>query len=188
MFKYFIPIILVILLLLPAKAEAHYNLKGIQCNDEADFVYCYYDPDPYYGSAIPRSWRPYIGLAESSWSSHSSAVDLHSVADYNDANNYIYRANWITEIALTDLYCDYDTGNVLFWAIMFNEDNNFYTDGRKFDVKTIALHEFGHVLGIDHVGFSLLPDTRAHMMYYSYTTAKPLHAHDIDALVAIYGR
>ncbi|NLY32909.1 MAG: matrixin family metalloprotease [Firmicutes bacterium] len=49
------------------------------------------------------------------------------------------------------------------------------------------LHEFGHVLGLGHVGFSLLPDTRAHMMYYTYTKAKPLHAHDIQALVAIYG-
>lgn len=184
--RYLLPVVLILLLLFSSTAEAHYTLTGFKCNDDEDFVYCYYDPSPNYGSAIPWDWRPYIGLADGAWSSHSSAVDLHSVAYYTDANNYIYRANWISEIALTEVYHD-GKGNVLFWVIMFNEDKNFYIDGKKYDVKTVALHEFGHVLGLGHVGFSLLPDTRAHMMYYTYTKAKPLHAHDIQALVAIYG-
>jgi hypothetical protein len=185
-FKYLVPTVLVLLLLFSSSAEAHYNLTGFKCNDEEDFIYCYYNPGPNYGSAIPYEWRPYIGFADRAWSSNSSAVDFGSVADSSDANNYIYRANWISEIALTDVYYN-SSGNVLFWAIMFNEDNNFHINGKKYDVKTVALHEFGHVLGIAHVGFSLLADTRAHMMYLYYTKAKPLHAHDISALKAIYG-
>lgn len=173
-----------LILLLPFKAFAHYSLTGFRLVEGEDFIYHYYDCPAQYGSPIPTSWRPFIGLAALTWSSYSSNVDLHSTTSGN-ASNSIYRANYISEIALADIY--YKDGNVFAWVIMFNERENFYP-GNKYDVKTVALHEFGHVLGLDDIGFSLLPDTRAHMMYYAYTGIKPLHAHDIEGMQSIYGK
>lgn len=175
------------LLLFSNRAFAHYNLTGYHLVEKEDFRYYYWDCPSTYGSAIPNSWRPYIGLAALAWSSNSTKVELSSTLPGPNINNCIYRANFITEIAQADVYYSSD-GNVISWFIMFNQSKSFYTDGStKYDVKTVSLHEFGHILGLDDIGFSLLPDTRAHMMYYCYTGVKPLHPQDIAGMRFIYG-
>lgn len=70
--------------------------------------------------------------------------------------------------------------------ILFNGYNHaFRSDGRNVDLQSVATHEVGHLLGLDHSNIS-----RA-TMYYAYTggtSARQLHDDDIQGVCALYPR
>jgi hypothetical protein len=64
----------------------------------------------------------------------------------------------------------------------FNTGQAFVNGGGGYDLYTVAMHEIGHALGMDH---SLVPNA---VMYASYTGAKPgLNADDAAGIQTIYG-
>jgi hypothetical protein len=66
--------------------------------------------------------------------------------------------------------------------IVFNTGQT-WREGTTYDLFTVAMHEFGHALGLDHSTTST-----ANVMYPSYTTVKSgLSADDISGIKAIYG-
>jgi len=65
--------------------------------------------------------------------------------------------------------------------IFFNTAQSWRIDGTTFDLETVAIHEFGHALGMDHSSLS------AAAMWPAYTGTKPvLTTDDIGGIRAIY--
>lgn len=178
-------LVLIICLVPLTKASAHYIVTGHL--DGADNSRYYYDdPGPLIGYPIPTAWRPYIGLAALDWSSQSSNIELYSTLD-TSGKNYVNVEHYMYETAATWMLQEAD-GTIKWYRISFNSSLNFYTDERKYNVKTVALHEFGHALGLGDIPLSMLNEDKAHIMYYAYTSTKPLHPHDIAGIIYIYGQ
>jgi hypothetical protein len=167
------------------KVYGHYSLTGDKLLNSGNHKYQYYTPSSG-GKAIPSDWRPSIGLAASDWNAQSSKIYLNVSTDTSTKTKF-YVSDYVDDIADCITFGN-DPETADYFFIRFNSSEEFYTDGRDYDVKTVALHELGHGLGLHHVGdiFSL-SDTRAHMMYYTYSSPKGLHAHDIEGLISIYG-
>jgi predicted Zn-dependent protease len=64
----------------------------------------------------------------------------------------------------------------------FNTNETFNTNGSNYDLQTVALHEFGHALGLGHSTYS----TAAMWGYYT-TKKQTLSSDDIAGIQAIYG-
>jgi len=89
-------------------------------------------------------------------------------------------------IAWVFFYCE--NGLVTEADIELDESKNWSTGasvpGTDFDVETVALHEMGHALGLDHTTES------AAVMWATLATGdskRVLHGDDIDGQIAIYG-
>ena len=66
--------------------------------------------------------------------------------------------------------------------IFFNTDQPWQTNGSGWDLETVAIHEFGHALGMAHSTVN----TAEMYAYYTYT-GQQLSTDDIQGIQAIYG-
>lgn len=72
-------------------------------------------------------------------------------------------------------------GGTLAGDIVFN-NNVLWGIGTDYDIQTVAIHEFGHALGVDHSALSTAD------MYSTYNAMKPsLTADDISGIQAVFG-
>ncbi|WP_165243735.1 matrixin family metalloprotease [Paludisphaera soli] len=72
-------------------------------------------------------------------------------------------------------------GGTLAGDIVFNSTTSWMVDAH-YDLMTVAIHEFGHALGMGH------SDIGRAVMYSYYTTVKQtLHTDDVDGIRSVYG-
>jgi len=84
-------------------------------------------------------------------------------------------------LALTTTWYYPDTGQIIECDMEFNDYHTWSTSSQ-YDVQTVALHEFGHYLHLDHSS-----DTNAVMYYLYQGIRRTLHADDIAGIRFIYG-
>lgn len=100
-------------------------------------------------------------------------------------NNFPREYGGSETIAVTLMYF-YQNCTIQEAPILFNGFNHqFKNDGRDVDLQSVATHEVGHLLGLDHSNLN-----RA-TMYYAYTggtSARKLHDDDIQGVCALYPR
>ncbi len=114
----------------------------------------------------------------------SSQEYLWDIVSFEPADEFDDR--FVIAYALLDY--DLSVGELKHCRVYFNDDKYFFTTS-SFDVQTdlgsIAVHEFGHVLGLGH---SHLPKATMYAFYFEGTTfPRDLHNDDATGLCAIYG-
>ncbi|MBP2241569.1 putative Zn-dependent protease [Cytobacillus eiseniae] len=176
-------IFIISLLSVPNQASGHFNTTGKKWN--AGYVNFYIN-----NSSLPTTFDTPITSAMRTWFNqipmntqrqYSTSAGIHF--EYSRASSHFPN----DEIAVAIVS---GTGNTIESVrILFNQNMTWTTSssGSGYHIQTVALHEIGHALGLDHVGWSLIPDTRNHVMYYTYTDVKTsLHSHDIEGIKSIY--
>ncbi len=104
-----------------------------------------------------------VSKAGNTWSSlNSSGLRLTyqgststTTHGYNGSNT----VNWTDEgdnSTLGTSYIWYSGGTILETDLVFNDYYNWSTSGSNYDVETVALHEFGHWVGLDHVSSGIM--------------------------------
>lgn len=133
-------------------------------NEYGENVSWYQEDLPVYfkiHKSVPMEWVVPIGNAAHTWNKIFGktvivlkAWDFGPEISRNDGVNVIYAPKiWPKEnedkLAITKMWW---AGNRLIETdIVFNvEFYDFSSDGSSFDIESLALHEFGHVLGLDH--------------------------------------
>ncbi len=115
-----------------------------------------------------------------------ASADIHLIwFDENDDSGYFAGASGT--IAVTPITYNVGTGAILDADIIFNgDDHSFSTDksGGTFDVQSIATHEVGHFLGLDHA--ASLASTMYPYAETARTVARSLTADDIGGVSEIY--
>lgn len=73
-------------------------------------------------------------------------------------------------------------GGTLAGDMFFNTNQSWQVNGSTYDLETVAIHEFGHALGMGHSAIA------AACMYAGYTTTRQsLNADDVSGVQSIYG-
>ncbi len=181
--KWVIPSAVFAVMTFGSVAFAHYSLAPDGAMEAPNSIkYTYALPSGSDISSIPTSWRSAIANATSPWESATGNAVAISESTSSTLKNRIYRTNLGSLVGET-LRADYDGDDIIDgFHVRYNSGYSYYTDGKQYDVETTALHEWGHVLGLDHV-FSYT----SHVMYDGYTGVKRLlHSHDIEGINAMY--
>ena len=138
----------------------------------------------YWDSSFPDSWKPSARNAMGAWNNAGADFRFYEVSCQNklyytplgSGSSTLARATW------------WYTGNYITKAtIEFNSDKSWSTSGEsgKFDVQSVATHEFGHWLSLGHSS-----NTDATMYAYidpGETKKRTLHSDDIAGIKYIYG-
>ncbi len=143
---------------------------------------------PYYVNASSARITE-INAAAGSWSNAGANFAFNYRGTHSRSGGPLY--NGTNEIMWRDLGTNnalaiasiWVAGNTIMEADMsFNTRYNWSTSGSIYDVQTVALHEFGHWVGLDH------SSTFGSIMYYQYKgTQRSLHQDDIAGIRYIYG-
>jgi len=130
-----------------------------------------------------------INAAATSWNNAGANFAFNYRGTHSRSGGPLY--NGVNEIMWRDLGTNnalaiasiWVAGNIIMEADMsFNTRYNWSTSGSIYDVQTVALHEFGHWVGLDH------SSTFGSIMYYQYKgTQRNLHQDDIAGIRYIYG-
>ncbi len=146
---------------------------------------------------FPLWWQSEILLASGTWNDPSVNADFTFVADSTSNNDWTKMTNnYITNQAITsftllfgnidgDRYCWVSASDTYF-NTRYSFDDCYDCDEDTFDVKTIALHEFGHRLILNHVSY-FAPWDHDCAMWLTHGTDRTLCDVDIDGIQAIYG-
>ena len=78
-------------------------------------------------------------------------------------------------------------GNYAPSYIHFNENYPFSTDGSAYDLESVALHEIGHVLGLEHDSLHNTAVMYPWAGYGAYGIKRSLTYEDINSLYSLYG-
>lgn len=147
---------------------------------------------PYYVNA-PAERVEEVNAAAGSWSSAGAnfafkycGTHNRSLGQMQNSKNEIMWSNLGANNALA-IAAIWVSQNVILEADMcFNTNYSWSTGGDWYggghDVQTVALHEFGHWVGLDH------SDNPGSIMYYCYKGVQhQLHADDLSGIRHIYG-
>lgn len=140
------------------------------------------------------SWKDQIRRAASVWEQVAD-LDLAEVGDngatigtgaqQGDPNFGDIRIGGYDQasgILATAFYPPPHNGGGLAGDIFFNTDPSWQINGTTYDLQTVAIHEFGHALGMGHSAIS------AAVMYAGYTgTKQALNSDDTGGIQFIYG-
>lgn len=130
-----------------------------------------------------------INAAASTWSNAGAAFDFHYAGSHSRSGQSAY--NGTNEIMWYDLGTNnalaiaslWFSGSIILETDMtFNTRYYWSTTSGIYDVQTVALHEFGHWVGLDH------SPTYGSAIYFQYKgTQHYLHSVDIAGIRSIYG-
>jgi hypothetical protein len=143
----------------------------------------YYDT-----SALPAAWRTEVNSSASTW---TAAPPTFTFSPSFSSSNDWTQQNFgqVSPLALTGIYGPGNPADQITQCLTAFNTYNTFTIGGDNDVQTIALHEFGHWLSLDHQGsdpWTWLWDHNK-VMYPAYTGIKrALHADDSSGIDAIY--
>ena len=115
-----------------------------------------------------------------------SATDIHLIMFDEDDSTGLFPGASGT-IAVTPILFDTVSGSILDADIIFNgDDHTFSTDGSPgtYDIQSIATHEIGHLLGLDHSGSCA--STMFPFAESGRTVARSLTLDDIAGAESIY--
>lgn len=149
----------------------------------------WYQTTVYYDhTALPFDWRTQVTLAAYTWNDTPANFNVYYGTSTNIWSQYNYGP--ISRCGVTDIY---GTGTppdqIVRCVSVFNTYYTFNI-GSDTDVRTVALHEFGHWLALDDNPWAWWWETekRSCVMYGEYLGVKTtLQQDDIDGIVAIYG-
>jgi hypothetical protein len=106
-------------------------------------------------SAVSRAGNTWSALNPSGLRLTYQGSTSTTTHGYNGSNT----VNWRDEgdnSTLGTSYIWYSGGTILETDLVFNDYYNWSTSGGDYDVETVALHEFGHWVGLDHVSSGIM--------------------------------
>lgn len=135
-----------------------YKLLGFQWPVGTNVRY-YINPNtpqvPDEASAVRRAGNTWSALNSSGLRLTYQGSTSTTTHGYNGSNT----VNWKDEgdnSTLGTSYIWYSGGTILETDLVFNDYYNWSTSGSDYDVETVALHEFGHWVGLDHVSSGIM--------------------------------
>ncbi len=139
---------------------------------------------------FPSWWKTEIINANGIWDHSSVGADFDFVEDDESGNDWYKKTNRrTTRIAEAEVYwgndCHLDDVDTWFntrYSFAICDDCNSDT----YDVRTVAMHEFGHWLVLDDIPTWKVWD-RSCAMYGWHGTDHTLCSHDIAGIKEIYG-
>ena len=140
---------------------------------------------------LPVWWENEIIYASAIWSHSSVGADFDFEWDSQSHYDWFkYTANDNDAIAVTGFHYNPSTCRFASMQTWFNTKYGFAicdecNDGT-YDVRTVALHEFGHWLWLGHVPWWKFWDHDC-VMYIEHGTGHTLCDDDIEGIVQIYG-
>lgn len=171
-------IILGLILLLVTTSSLGFNYPGQKwAGDSTDYVFERY---------FPTEWTDEVEQAANEW--NSVDADFQFNTGGLSTGNYVYREPMGENGPIAEARLSWDSNEELTSADMvFNSDYKFSTTGAedKYDVQSVATHEFGHWLRLKHS-----EDTRATMYDYlgkGQTRFRTLASDDKEGIKYIYG-
>lgn len=136
-------------------------------------------------SSIPSTWTTPFSDAASAW--NNAGADF-SYSWVSTSNNILYYTPLSNNSILATTHSTHSGDEFLRFYTEFNSNKAWSTaangESGKFDVQSVATHEFGHSLGLNHSTVSLAT------MVSGYTTnaiwKRSLHSDDIAGINSIY--
>ena len=136
---------------------------------------------------IPSSRIDFIELTDATSRSRTDwrSDDLHTVMwDMDNESGFFGAGSGL--VAITPVDFNPTTGQIIDADILFNGTKQFSTDGNsgKFDIQSIATHEVGHFIGLDHsavIGATMNPFANT-----GDTRLRSLEPDDVAAAASIY--
>jgi MYXO-CTERM domain-containing protein len=146
---------------------------------------------------VEASFAAWAAPSCSAWRSTNAGAITNGTANVNDNQNVLlwHYTSWPRELGgsstigvTTPVYFNGSGGGTIVDAdIQFNGiDYTWTTNPRRFsdvDAQSIATHEIGHLLGLDH---SATFDATMYAAYQGGTGSRSLHSDDINGVCALY--
>ena len=139
---------------------------------------------------FPSWWKTEIIYANGIWDHSSVGADFNFLLDNQSGNDWYKKTNYgTTRIAEAEAFwgddCYFDDVDTYFntrYSFAICDDCNSGT----YDVRTVAMHEFGHWLALDEIlDWKFWDDDCA--MYSWHGTDHTLCGHDKEGIKEIYG-
>lgn len=139
---------------------------------------------------LSSSWKSVVGSSRTTWNNAGADMEIYySTISQNDVNvDNFGQTPWAGRV----LIYEYWLGRWYFSQVDM-QINTYYTNATygsilptssRYDGQSIATHELGHLVGLDH---SYYPTTMYYQASPGTTWMRSLHSDDIAGIKAIYG-
>ena len=169
---------------LSSRLRGTLSLRRLQSGDSATF-----DVDH---GGFSDSWKAEIIYANAYWDAPSVGADFDFVLNSQSDNDWTKQTNYYTtRVAVTEFAYNGSTCHLNEVDVWFNTRYSFDAcvddcPSGTYDIRSVAIHEFGHWLVLDHVPWNRPWDWDC-VMYDEHGTDYTLCGHDIAGIIEIYG-